>query len=452
MNVRNALCAAFTLVLLSACGETPDDPVNGSIRFVHAAASQGGADFLLEERTQGTLNYTSASSVTSIDAGSYDLHIETLVSDSATPARTISIVGNIEPETEHTYVLYDDNGTLSLTEYTTPQAVLEGTNVEVRMLNAIVGSAAVDFYLEADGADLSAATPRASAAYKQISAPITISSGDYRLTITEAGNSAAVLYESALFTSNDATATVLAAFAGAGQSTAAIRVSSLIRGNSTPLVLVDSSTQSEIRVINAALTAGPLDVIVDTDFANPLHAAIAPGTTTGLAALATGDRQLQVTPAGNMGVIESDQTIAVSAAVNRTQLLAGTDGAITSGIYVDDNRGFAARSRYRVRHGASSFAAVDFYLHEPGAAIADVLPQARGLQVTGTELVAAAFPDDYEISIVLNDADSSTTDTTVIAGPLPVTFDDSRVYEIVLFDNAAQDGIDISVTDVTFVP
>lgn len=451
MNVRIALCAAFTAVFLSACGDTPDDPVNGSIRFVHAAASQGGTDFLLEERTQGTLNYSGASSVTSIDAGPYDLHVETLVSDSATPARTISIVGNIEPETEHMYVLYDDNGSLALTEYTTPQAVVEGTNVEVRVLNAIVGSAAVDFYLEADGADLSAATPRASAAYKQMSAPFTVTSGEYRLTITEAGN-LNVLYESTPFTSNDATATVLAAFAGAGQSTAAIRVSSLVRGNSTPLVLVDSRTQSEIKVINAALTAGPLDVIVDEDFTTPLHAAIAPGATTGLAPLATGDRQIQVTPAGNMGVIESDQTISVSAAVNRTQLLAGTAGAITSGIYVDDNRGFAARSRYRVRHGASSFAAVDFYLHEPGAAIADVSPQARGLQVTAAELVAASFPDDYEISIVLNDADSSTTDTTVIAGPLAVTFEDSRVYEIILFDNATQDGIDMTVTDVTATP
>ncbi len=452
MNARIALCAAFTAVFLSACGDTPDDPVNGSLRFVHAAASQGGTDFLLEERTQGTLNYAGASTVTSIDAGPYDLHLETLVSDSASPVRSISFVGNIEAETEHTYVLYDDNGTLSITEYTAPQAVIEGTNVEVRMLNAVVGSGALDFYLEAEGADLSAATPRASVTYKQISPPFTVTSGVYRLTITEAGNAAAVLFESAQFTSNDATATIMAAFAGAGQSTAAIRASSLVRGNSTPLALIDSRTQSELRVINAALTAGPLDVVVDGDFANPLHAAIAPGTTTGLAALTTGDRQIQVTPAGNMGVIESDLTISVSPAVNRTQLVAGTDGAITSNIYADDNRGFTARARYRVRHGASSFSAVDFYLHEPGLAIADASPQARGLQVTGSELIAAALPDDYEISIVLNDSDSTTTDTTVIAGPLPVTFDESRVYEIVLFDNATQDGIDISLLDVTFVP
>ncbi len=449
MKIRFALAAVAAVSLLAGCGETPEDPADGSLRFVHAAAGLGGTTFLLEERSQGTLSFADASAAFPLDSGQFDLHVETLVSDAVAAARTVSVSATIQAEQQHTFVLYEDNGALSLQEYVAPQAAPEGTNVDIRLLNAIPGSTGVDFYIEADGANLAAATPRGSQAYKQISDTFTITSGEYRLTITTAGDSADVLFQSGTLTLNDATSTIMAVFPGAGQTNAAIRAASLASTASSPLVLLDTLAQPQLKTVNASAVLGAVDVVVDGDFANPLHPAVASLATTAYVPLTGGQRQIQVTPAGNMGVIETDQTADFTPAINRTQVLAGPTGSVVSSVYVDDNRGFKARARYRLRHGGRNVPAINFYLHDPGADVTELPSQAFNFPVSGTELNTAALPDDYEITVVLNDGDSATEDTTIVAGPVAVTFAESRVYEILLIDSATAGMLDIQVTDVT---
>ena len=77
----------------------------------------------------------------------------------------------------------------------------------------------LDFYLEAPGANLPGANPRASLAYRAAASDVDVPPGDYVLTITTQGQVGDLLFESGTFTLTERSNVLFAVLAeGAGRA------------------------------------------------------------------------------------------------------------------------------------------------------------------------------------------------------------------------------------------
>ena len=448
--VRQSFLVASALVLASCSGNSLEDPPDGALRFLHAAPTLAQSDFLLVRVLRGSISYAAATDSFALDEDTYTINVDTQSPASTTDVvRIVSEQRSITAGQESLLVLYDDGPTPALTEYLLPLNPLEAGNTEITALHAAKGAPAVDIFLEADGADLAAATPRATLAFKEISAPFSVPAASYRLTATTPGDPLDVLYQSPVFTSNELTSVLAGVLAGAGTTASPLRLSLLDRTATTPVALNDAGAPASHRFVNGAVTLGPVDVVIDGNFAAPTHAAVAPRVVTDYVGVGTDELQLQITPAGNPGVVEFDQATTLSAGNLQTQVIAGATGSVTSRIFLDDNRGIAPRARFRFRNLADTFESIDVYLVEPGGTIDEPVTGFFGLPVTGVEFVSTVLGDDYDIILVENDGDPDTEDTTVIAGPIAVTWDAARVYEVLIFDSDTPGTVDVSIADVT---
>ncbi|MEO1034547.1 MAG: DUF4397 domain-containing protein [Pseudomonadota bacterium] len=446
------LLALLAVVGLAACtSSTPDDPPNGSIRFVHAAPSLGPTEFLIVELSRGSPpNYTGATDTFSIDSGPFTINVE-VADPNASPGviRVLSEQRSVIADSELLLVLFDDGPSLAFSEYQLPLDVVPDGSSELVLLHAAQGAAPIDLYVELDGADLAAATPRNSLGFKEIGTPFTVTTGEYRLTATAPGDPTTIVYQSPLFAIPNATSSVLAVFASAGTARAPLRASLLDRQTAAPSALNDASAPAALRSINGAVGIGAIDVFAAADFSAPVHSAVQPREIRDYVDVPAGNTQLQVTPAGNVGVIEIDITPNLVAGNLQTQVVVGSPGDATSALYLEDNRGNFSRVRFRFRSAASNFPLIDVYITDPGVDFADVTPAAVGLPVGGFEFASTALVGDYEITLVENDGDPETDDTTVIAGPIPVTWENGRVYEVLIFDSDTAGQVDVQIADVT---
>ncbi|MEL7536790.1 MAG: DUF4397 domain-containing protein [Pseudomonadota bacterium] len=448
------LLALLAVVGLAACtGNTPDDPPNGSIRFVHVAPSLGPTDFLIEELRRGPAsNYLGATDTFSIDSGPFDVNVE--IADPAAATGNIRVLSqqiSIVANSELLLALFDDGPSLAFTEYQLPLDVIAEGESELVVLHAAQGAGPIDVYIEADGTDLAGATPRASLAVKEIGTPFTIPVSDVRVTATAPGDPTTILYQSLVFPTPNATSSVVAFFASAGTASSPLRISILDRQSTVAGELNDDSAPASLRLINGGVPLGPIDLFAAGDFTAPVHAAVQPREIRDYEDIPAGATQIQVTPAGNPGVIELDNVPNFLGGVLTTQLVVGSPGDASSALYVENNRGNSSRVNFRFRSAASSFPQIDVYILEPGTDFTDddIGPVARGLAVAGQELTATALADDYEITLVENDGDVDTDDTTVIAGPIPVTWENGRVYEVLIFDSDTAGQVDVQIADVT---
>ncbi len=447
LNTLRTIAALAAVLGLAGCGDTLDDPPDGALRYLNASPTLGSVEFRLVEVTRGEAVYAAATDSFVLDSGPF--RFSAFGDDPASSGRILLTEQelSVTAGNELLLVLYDDTGAPAFRVYDTPLNVAAAGETVITPLHAAKGAAPVNIYVEADGADLTAATPRATLTFQELGDPFTVPTGDYRLSVTAANDPATVLFVSEIFTTTDASVVLAAVFAGAGTTRAPLRAGLLDQASPTPINLADSRAPVGLRAINGSDAA--VDFFVNGDFTAPLHGAVAPFAVSDYADVVAGETDFQVTPAGNVGVIEVDQNFTLLVGSNQTQVIAGTAGAVTSTVYAEDNRGVRARTRFRVRNAAATFPLIDAYVTEPGTDITDLFPSFRGLAVTSVQLELAALGGDYEITLIENDGDADTEDTTVIAGPMPVTFENGRVYDVLIFDSATAGQADLLVIDST---
>lgn len=447
MNSLRLALGLLATVMLAGCGETPDDPVDGSYRFIHAAPDYAEINFSLENLAVASLDYGSGNGAAPLDSGPFDFNLESLNPAAAGGLAALSARVDIEAQNDHILVLYSDNNSLSLQNYVVATPETGGGDPAIRILHAAEGSPEVSVFIEPADADLLAATPVVTLSFKTLSDEVTRTAGEYELSVTAANDPQTLLFQSVAVQLNDGENLILGVLGSFGSTGAPLRASIFSRNSATPTVLTDSLSAPRLRVISAAAAGGNLDVVIGTDFTMPFQAAVAPLEVRDYADVASGAQTITVTPAGDPGVLEIEQDVTLSNAVQQTQIIGGIPGDFQSAIYFDDNRPVRARAKYRVRN-ATSDTLTNIFLEAPGTDITNETPVVFALLQSGPELGSTALPGDYEITVVANDNDSATTDTTIIGGPFAISLPELSVTEIVLVD-APGGGVEFLVNDLT---
>ena len=226
-------------------------------------------------------------------------------------------------------------------------------------------------FLEAPGADILGAVPWGTVSFLGTLPARTIPPGDYEITVTAAGNRTNVLLRSGAFGlgAPESTAFVITPLGGEG-----LTPISVVGINSGGGVLTHADAPAAVRVINGAADGAPRDVAFGGEFNPPLFSAAPFAVPTTYAQRAPGTEvQVNVTPAGNPGVLEVDQKVNLTATRKHTLLINGPTGTLTLAYTTDDDRRLVKGAQLRSYNAASQFTALDFLVIP-----ADVDPTAAG--------------------------------------------------------------------------
>jgi len=431
-----ALVACCALAACDSTGRTRGPSTR--VAAIHAAPSFGEISFLREERFvtgAESLSYRS-SAVATFEVGQYDFNVDVLRPGAAGPERSLTFSETLQPDTDYFFVITENAGALAPIVAAAPSFDPASGSAQTALVHAAPGFGAVDVYLTAPAANLSAANAIGTAAFMEALAPQTIAAGDYQLSLTEPGNPLNVLFSSPTLALAAGQDEMFVITDGGGEGVVPIHV---VRLGGDLATLTDVNAVSAVRAINAASDGQPRDLVVDDDFAAPLFPALPYAEPSADAPTAPGARVLKATPAGNPGVVEGESGAALAPGRAHTVLVTGAAGDLDITTVMEDRRRIAGQASLRIFNGAGQFESLDFFILQPGVEIDTVAPLSLA---AGTFSAAGALPPgDFEITIRLAQTQ------TAAFGPLTVTVEGGGLYSVLAVNGATPDTADVVLFD-----
>jgi hypothetical protein len=379
------------------------------------------------------------------DTDSYNFHVT--YADNGQEIEVETFTKQISSGTWYTFVLYEKGGSVTHKVLESPPVTTAATDAQVQAIHVAENAPAVDLYIVTAGTGIAGATPWGTLAFESTLAPRTVAPGDYQIVAAEPGNPAHVVYTSPTLTLSAGAAVTFALTPdseGAG-----VQPFSMTALNDSSAVFVDQSLPAAVRVINGAYDRQPRDVAFNNEFTPPLFPNTVFVTPTPYLPLTPGaDVPLNVTPAGNPGVLELSTAFTPTSGASFTVLFTGATGALIPNAPQDDRRRVKTQSKLDFYNVSSICVTCDILMLPPGtdpntAPAVDpnfgtdpYLPISPGSVVPVTQI-----PGDYEITVRTQGT------TTILSGPTKVTLKDAGLYGIILSDNPNGTTVDMTLID-----
>jgi hypothetical protein len=419
MNLRQlASCGLACALGLVGCDGGRQSPLRVNVNVINAAPGFADLTFRRErEQAQLQLSFKSAQE-DNYDADTYDFNVTGL--DASTVEQTWQFTRTLVGDTRYVFVLTDVAGAVVPIVLEHGQA--PSTVAQILAAHPGGGLPAMDLYLERPGVGIGGATPRGSLASPGQFAARTLPSGDYELRLTAAGNPAAVLFTSPTITLAAGSTTTFVVTPEAGETTAPF---SMQRVQSVSEVLFDVNAPTELRVLNAATDRQPRDFAINREFAPPLFPAAPFGSPTSHAVVpASSALPINVTPPGNPGVLELDQSLATFTALRYTVFFTGDAGTLTHVLAIDDHRRFYGLAKLRFFNTARQFAESIELVLVPVGGMPDQFAGQITVLAPGASTHTLLAPDTYDLYL----RRSGTNE--ILSGPTPVTLAARGIYTL----------------------
>jgi hypothetical protein len=433
MRTPNRYAAMAALLLVSSAlvgcdgGRTRPPPV--TVRVVHAAPERPPIEFFRVRRNETQIDFRQVSGALRFDSDLYEFSAQTVDLSAAAPTLVGSFVQQLTPDHDYLFVLTEPNGVF--TPIVVEKPIHSGSESEIIAVHAAPSLSAMSLYIEQAGTDPVGAAPLGTLAFKDTIESATRAPGEYRLTLTDAGAPTNVQLRSGTFTLEAGQTYAFVIIDPADDSTAPISVTTV----GLPVaLLLDPSVPARAQVINAAADGEPRDLYLDDDFTAPLiaeapHAAYAYGDVT------FGEHTLTVTPAGNPGVIELEDTSTYARSRYHSILIAGAPGDLEMAQIVDDPRRLANQARLRVMNGASQHEELHFYIVEPGGEITGRQP-AFGLRPPAISARGSVPPGDYDFFL------RDPVTQSIVAGPISVALSEG-IYSLLVLNGSTSSTVEL---------
>ncbi len=437
-------CAAVIIVLLSlclsGCGNLSDTlGPEGTFRSLHAVPDLWQGLFYVRDRFQGTLEYSGATGLLRVGEDLYPFRLEVRV-PGASNRIALSFDQQIDAGQQYTFVFTGNEASPAVTVWQWAEQQFSGSASGAAFGHADQTLGSVDVYLEAPGTNLATATPRATLGFGQHAEDLTLTAGQYELTITSSGNPAGILFQSASFDLPAGVFPTFAILAGAGQYASAVIVRVLDLSGIT--LLEDISTQPTLRGMHAVSGQGNIDIAVDSQFTPPLIGNLAFKGISAAMPTTADSASLKVTAAGDPATVLVDTTMdLVSGSLNAVTIV-GPSGSEEAFTVTETGRPLAAFALFHLVQGASNASTVDVYLVPAGQDFTQSFPLVQDLALKTTTGYPVINPGSYDLVItpansttVLVRADGLTLDALKIYSALLVDTADPAIMELVGFDD-----------------
>jgi hypothetical protein len=457
--LRTFLTAGLAATL-SACdrdSSSDDAAARPLLAAFHAVPDMASITFLREEEVWTGLEYATGTAFRAVGADQYDVNFDTVLpEDEATSCngqdgddikdddectRLTSMSINVVSDHEYVVALLGRYGSLRVQVYdklvhefdtTTTDGDPDDENTEVQFFHWSDDLPELDIYLERPGTNLSPVQARATLTSGGEFHGI-VDDGDYVITIAPVANPGAPLFTSESFALDEQTRVAFAIVAGAGDGTSTIKV---VRFRDQAGLLLDRRVKTEMRVTNVAPDSSAFDVYADEDFTQPFVAGLAEGATSGYLTVPSAsltDFELDVTPAGNPGVLLGHEEVDLARGERVTFVLFGTLGRLDGLRLQDSFRRIATHAQIRAVNTAST--SLDFFIVRSGSNINTLSPTT---QLSSGVMTGLMHRDPARYDIVFTRAGTD----EVVFGPSTVDLAGGGIYTVIATgDNTAADAV-----------
>jgi Domain of unknown function (DUF4397) len=426
-----AVLAVAGMALGCAESQRPEASGKGTIRGIHAAPTMADATFLIEERTLGAISYKGSTTAQAFDDLSYNFHFDSRVPGQIALSRLATESLDVVADTDYVFVLTGTLASPSILLWEAAKREWEGTETtfEVSAGHLSSGLGAIDVYFAESGTAPVAGSARGTLSFGERLPPFEVENGEYRLTITEAGDPSAVLFRSTPRDHTERTSTLFTVQDADPSITSNLSVRRYDQnGNSAEVG--DTAFPPTRRFFNAAFDSGSMDIYLGDDFVTPIVSNLAFGAVSGDIEVPTGESEYTYTAAGNPGAILAEDEDTVAANTRGTNFVMGESDELEVAVFPDDRRPITSFGKVRIIQAAIGFEQVDIYLLPSGTAIADTVPNLPRVASGASTNYVHLEPGSYAVTV------TKIGEKTVLAGPLALTLGSGDIVEAAILDTA----------------
>jgi len=390
ISFARILAVLAACAVAAGCDRGNDDDSDSGTRPLLAAFNAipdlQSVTFLREEEVWSSIDYGVGTDFRAVDADQYDVKFDSrLPGDKATScqgdvdrdgvkdetecSRLVSQSINVIDDHEYVVALTGHYGAVTVKVYDDAVHTFDSrtddgdgvdTDAQLQIYNWSTKLGTFDAYLEAPGTNLSATQVKAALApgdeYNGF-----VNQGSYVLTLSAVANPNAPIFTSETFSIDPRTHVALAILDGTNDSTSAVRV---VRFRDQGGDLFDRRAKTLMRIAHVAPDVGNLDVYAEENYTAPLFANLALKQTTPYVEIdptTISSLELDVTPAGNVGVLLTRETTSLERGERGTFFLVKSASGSIDGFEASDSaRRLAPYAQLRV---ISSLAqSLDFYV------------------------------------------------------------------------------------------
>jgi len=178
--------AGSMLAVLSGCYVAPDDRTKARVRLVNATRDYASLDLRVDgSLLQGAVAYGSSAGYSDVDPDKNSSTLNTAGSATA----LLSFTPAVSKNKAYTVLAFGKAGTLREVLLDENQSAPASGKTGLRVVNAAADAGALDVYLTSSTDALTTAVAvRAGAAYGEVSSPLDVAGGTWRLRVTGASN------------------------------------------------------------------------------------------------------------------------------------------------------------------------------------------------------------------------------------------------------------------------
>jgi hypothetical protein len=466
------IAAVLVALAIAGCSKSHDGGDDGAVKPLlagfNAAADMPDVTFLREEEVWSSVAFGVGTGFRSVDQDEYAINFDSLLPGDMTTScagdidkdgikdpnectRVATQSINVLDGHEYIVALLGHYNALSVHVYDDTPHVFDNsttdgdgvdTNMQVQVFNWTTSLGSVDVYIEPPGTNLSVTQVKATLAPGDEFNGL-VDSGTYVMTLTPVGNPSAPVYTSENFALAQQTRVAFAVLDATSELTTNVRVT---RFRDQGGDLLDRRAPTLMRAAHVAPSAGNVDVYAQEDYTTPLYANVAFNQESAYALLDPtwlGSLELDVTPAGNPGVLLARDQLPLSKGTRTTYFLVQTAAAGVNGLdATDDARRIAPYAQLRP---VNSFGqSLDFFVIPHGNNVYTSTPS-ETLSTGSIGSFQPLEPGSYDVIVARAGTD------TFVYGPRQVDLSGGGIYTIVAVPTAQTTTANLLLLD-DFMP
>jgi hypothetical protein len=431
---RAMVASALAFAMLVGCSESqlPQATGKGTINAINAMPSSPTVNFLIEERTLGSIGYKSSLGAVPYDDLSYNFNFEYSGVGDTTPTRFATQFVDVIADTDYTLVLTGSVTAPAITQWERPAREWSGdeTIFEVAFAHLSPALGDVDIYMAPTGTLPVLGEERGKLSSGDRVPEIDLESEDYEVIITARDDPTTILYQSnTIFLAARISYTV-AIFDADPSIPGNISVRT-ISSDGINVEMPDSRFLPTLRTVHVSFGNENFDIYRDEDFTMPIFSDLGFGESTGDVPVPAGIATYTYARVGDPGTIINEESQSIGAGVRTSTIVAGQpSGDLTRIVQVDNRRPVETHAKLRFVHAAVNNGILDLYLVPPGTDITERSPIIPGMTFGFASSFSASLPGSFELILTLPD------DKTPLATLPTIDLANGDVVEVIIIDTA----------------